>query len=281
MKPTISLIILTHEEELNLAKCLKSVEGLVSEIIIVDSGSTDRTKEIAERYGAKFVVHEFKNQADQFNWALENVEIKGDWVMRLDADEEILPELKEEIKKKLESLGDEICGVVLKRRVYFMGKWIKHGCYYPTCLMRIFRKGTGMSENREMDEHLILKTGKEVIFENDFIDDNRKDLTFWIAKHNGYASREARATLGKQVDSLEGSFSGSQAEKKRWLKEKVYNNFPLFVRPFFYYIYRYIFRFGFLDGKEGFIFHFLQAFWYRFLVDAKIYEEKKRKKTAA
>ena len=266
---------------MNLAKCLKSVEGLVSEIIIVDSGSTDRTKEIAERYGAKFVVHEFKNQADQFNWALENVEIKGDWVMRLDADEEILPELKEEIKKKLESLGDEICGVVLKRRVYFMGKWIKHGGYYPTCLMRIFRKGTGMSENREMDEHLILKTGKEVIFENDFIDDNRKDLTFWIAKHNGYASREARATLGKQVDSLEGSFSGSQAEKKRWLKEKVYNNFPLFVRPFFYYIYRYIFRFGFLDGKEGFIFHFLQAFWYRFLVDAKIYEDKKRKKTAA
>jgi glycosyltransferase involved in cell wall biosynthesis len=273
----ISLIILTYNEELNLEKCLKSVDGLVSEIIIIDSGSTDKTKEIAEKYSAKFVVHEFKNQADQFNWTLDNVEISGDWVMRLDADEELLPELKKEIEEKLPKLSNEINGVVLRRRVYFMGRWIRHGGYYPTCLMRIFRKGTGMSENREMDEHLVLKSGEEVVFENDFIDDNKKDLTFWIAKHNGYASREARATLQKHKDSLEGSFSGSQAEKKRWLKEKIYNNFPLFVRPFFYYIYRYIFRLGFLDGKEGFIFHFLQAFWYRFLVDAKILELKRKK----
>lgn len=273
----ISLVILTYNEELNLEKCLKSVEGLVSEIIIIDSGSTDKTKEIAEKYGAKFVVHEFKNQADQFNWALDNVEINGDWVMRLDADEELLSELKDEIEEKLPKLDSKVNGVVLRRRVYFMGKWISHGGYYPTCLMRIFRKGTGMSENREMDEHLVLKSGEEVVFENDFIDDNKKDLTFWIAKHNGYASREARATLQKHKDSLEGSFSGSQAEKKRWLKEKIYNNFPLFVRPFFYYIYRYIFRLGFLDGKEGFIFHFLQAFWYRFLVDAKIFELKRKK----
>lgn len=278
MKPAdISLIVLTKDEEQNLKKCLQSVEGLVSEIIIIDSGSTDGTEPIAREFGARFITHEFKNQADQFNWALAHAEPKGEWIMRLDADEELIPELKEEIANKLSGLPAEVNGVILRRRLYFLGRFIRHGGYYPTELLRIFRRGKGVSEEREMDEHLILLEGRSVKFENDFADDNRKDLGFWIAKHNGYAAREARAIIGGSAGEVQAAFGGSQAEQKRWLKENVYQNFPLFIRPFFYYIYRYLFRLGFLDGKEGLVFHFLQAFWYRFLVDARLFEMRRKR----
>lgn len=279
MKPSISLIVLTHDEEKNLPQCLKSVEGLVDEIFVVDSYSIDGTKEVAKRFGAHFVQHEFINQAQQFNWALENLDIKGEWILRLDADEVILSELKHEIMNRLGDLPKDINGVVLRRRVYFMGKWIRHGGYYPTCLLRMFRKGKGVSEVREMDEHLILKEGEEITFKNDFIDDNKKGLHFWIEKHNGYATREAEEILRAENKKQESSRLGGQAGRKRWLKEKIYNNSPLFIRPLFYYLYRYFFLLGFLDGKEGLIFHFLQAFWYRFLVDVKVYEMRKYEKS--
>jgi len=278
MKPDITLIVLTNNEEKNLPQCLGSVKGLVNEIFIVDSYSTDGTEQVAKRFGAKFIQHEFINQAQQFNWALENLDIKSEWILRLDADEVILPELKNEILDRLGSLPGNIHGVVLRRRVYFMGRWIKHGGYYPTFLLRIFRKGRGMSEVREMDEHLVLKDGEEITFKNDFIDDNKKGLHFWIEKHNGYATREAEEILKVENKKQEGNRLGGQAGRKRWLKEKIYNNFPLFIRPFFYYVYRYFFLLGFLDGREGLIFHFLQAFWYRFLVDVKVYEMRKYEK---
>lgn len=268
MKESISLIILTYNEEANLRKCLKSVEGLPKEIIIVDSGSTDETKRIAEEFGARFVVHEFKNQADQFNWALANTHPKGDWIMRLDADEEILPELKKEIEEKLSGLGAEVGGVILRRRTYFLGKWMKHGGIYPTELLRIFRNGQGMSEEREMDEHLILKKGRTVTFKNDFIDNNLKGLEEWKEKHRKYAVREAKAYFSRSEEAaVEGSSGG-----RRWLKKHVYYRMPVFLRVIFYFIYRYIFLFGFLDGCRGAEYHFLQAFWYRWLVDMNIWK---------
>ncbi len=278
-KLNISLIVLTRNEELNLEKCLKSVEGLVSEIIVVDSGSTDRTKEISEKFGAKFTVHEFKNQAQQFNWALDNVEIKGDWIIRLDADEGLLPELKEEIGKKLIDLPEDVNGLVICRRVYFMGRWIKHGGYYPAWFLRMFRKGTARYEEREVDEHMVLLAGKSIMLDNDFFDDNKQSLEWWIGKQNNHSSREVLAITAQSKNNLlKARVLGGQAERKRWLKEKVFMGSPMFLRAFLYFIYRYFFRLGFLDGKEGLIFHFLSAFWYRFLIDAKIFEYKKVKK---
>lgn len=265
---SITAIILTFNEELNLDKCLKSIKGLVSEIVVIDSGSTDKTKEIAESFGAKFVVHAFNNQAEQFNWALANTNPKGDWILRLDADEELLPELKREIEEKLPKLEEEVCGIVLRRRTYFLGKWMKHGGIYPTKLLRIFRNGKGMSEVREMDEHLILTEGREMEFENDFIDDSRKPLHAWIAKHRVYATREARTYWKERSSDTAGIPAGQAGERRR--SKKTYYAFPPFIRAFAFFVYRYVIRLGFLDGAKGFLFALLQVLWYRSLVDVEI-----------
>lgn len=261
MKSPISVIILTYNEELNIEDCLKSVTGFADEVFVVDSYSTDKTLDIAKRYGAKIVQHPYENQAQQFNWALDNLNIKTEWVLRLDADEYLTEELKNEITEKLKNMASNINGFYLKRKNYFMGRWIKYGGYYPTWILRLFRNGKARSEQRAMDEHIILSEGKAGKFKSDFVDDNKKDLTWWIAKHNNYAWREAS-------DVMSGSYGRG--------KKKFYYHLPLFCRAFAFFIYRYFFRLGFLDGKEGLIFHFLQCFWYRFLIDAKIYEHKNK-----
>ena len=156
-----------------------------------------------------------------------------------------------------------------------MGKWIKHGGYYPTWILRLFRRGMGKSEEREMDEHIVLISGRAAELKNDFIDNNRKNLEFWIDKHNKFSSREVVQILDpKKAGDFEGNRLGGKVASRRALKNR-YLKMPLFWRAFIYFIYRYFFRLGFLDGKEGLIFHFLQGFWYRFLIDAKIYEKQK------
>ncbi|MEK9154614.1 MAG: glycosyltransferase family 2 protein [Patescibacteria group bacterium] len=277
MKLPLSVIILTYNEELNIENCLKNIVNWAEEIFIVDSYSADKTLKIAKKYEAKIIQHSFENQAQQFNWALDNLEIKNDWILRLDADEYLTEELKNEIIGKLKNTADDISGFYIKRRVYFMGRWIRHGGYYPIWLLRLFRKNKAKSELRAMDEHIVLLNGKGEKLKNDFIDDNKKDLTWWIEKHNNYASREAGEVMNYEsgIMNYGGKIEG-QVARKRWLKEKFYYRLPIFFRAFFYFIYRYIIRFGFLDGAKGLIFHFLQGFWYRFLVDSKIYEAEKR-----
>ncbi len=265
---SITAIILTFNEEANLRKCLTSIAGLVSEIIVVDSGSTDATKKIAETFGAKFVVHTFKNQAEQFNWALANTNPQGEWIMRLDADEELLPELKKEIGEKLSTLEAGVNGVILRRRTYFLGKWMRHGGIYPTKQLRIFRRGKGMSEEREMDEHLILNEGRAVEFDNDFIDDNRKPLKEWFAKHRGYAKREARVYWKERKADCAEVAEGQAGERRR--SKKLYYSFPPYIRAFVFFVCRYIVKLGFLDGAKGFLFAVLQVLWYRSLVDTEI-----------
>ena len=275
MKLPISVIILTYNEELNLENCLESIVSWAGEIIIIDCFSTDKTLEIVKKYTDRIYQHSFINYAQQFNWALNNVGIKGEWVIKLDADERIPLELWREIARVLPNVPIEVNGFYIKRRVYFMGKWIKHGDYYPTWILRLWRKGFGRLEQRQMDEHTILSSGKTLKLKNDFFEENKKNLTTWIDKHNKYADREVDSIINPSGDLISPSFSGSPVERKRWLKDKFYLRLPLFCRAFLYFIYRYFFRLGFLDGKEGLIFHFLQGFWYRFLIDAKIYERKK------
>src|SRR3989344_7273475 len=216
-KLPVSVIILTYNEELNLPKCLRSVARYADEIIVVDSGSTDRTKAIAAEFGAKVVEHSFTNQAEQFNWTLDNCGIKNEWILRLDADEEILPELWEEIAAKLPEISSEISGFLMKRRVYFMGRWIRHGGYYPTWLLRLFRKGKGRSEEREMDEHILLSTGRAEKLEHDFIDNNLKGLHDWTAKHNNYSTREVKARA-EDILATRYSLLATPVARKRQLK---------------------------------------------------------------
>lgn len=260
-KTLISVAILTHNEEKNIKACLESVKGLVSQIIVVDSYSTDKTLEIARLYGAETYKHKFENQAQQFNWALDTLEIKGDWILKLDADEYLTPELAEEIQNTLQSISETITGFLIKRRVYFMGRWMRYGGYYPIWFLRLWRKGKARSEERKMDEHIILLEGKEARLQYDFVDDNQKGLQDWIQKHKKYAVREAEEIRMGNIG--EGN------------KRKLYYALPPFARVIVYFLYRYFFQLGFLDGVQGVLFHFLHGFWYRWFVDYEIYKLKR------
>jgi glycosyltransferase involved in cell wall biosynthesis len=268
---SLSVLTLTYNEEANLPYLLESLAGWVQTIYIVDSGSTDRTLQIAKNYGAEVVYHEWVNQAEQFNWGLSHFDIHTDWVMRMDADEIVMPQLAQELCTVLPTLPPEITGLYVKRRVHFMGRWIRHGSYYPTWLLRIFRTHKGYCENRWMDEHIVLTEGKTQQLQHDIIDENHKGLSFWLSKHDNYAKRELRVFLSHD-DTDQGALFGAQYARKRWMKGNIYQRAPLFWRAWFYFIYRYVFRLGFLDGREGLVFHVLQGFWYRFYVDALLLE---------
>lgn len=278
MTVDLTVIILTFNEENHIERCIRSVQPIAKQIFVVDSFSTDRTVEIAESLGARAWQHEFINQAQQFQWALETLPVASEWVMRMDADEYLQPELVDEIRSRLPFLSDEITGINLKRRHIFMGRWIRHGTRYPLVLLRIWRNGKGRIERRWMDEHIILTGGKSVTFENDFCDHSLRDITWWTEKHNKYATREAIEVLNRKYrlfdadDAIVAEHGFSQAGFKRIIKERIYNRLPVFCGPLLYFLYRYFIRLGFLDGKEGLAYHFLQGFWYRFLVEVKVME---------
>ena len=269
----LTAIILTKNEEANLKKCIVSIRSVASRIVIIDSYSTDRTAEIAEVLGAEVVQHPFESHASQFNWAIENINLTTTWVMKIDADEEFTSELAAEVEEKLDNLPVSVNGVILRRRVYFMGRWLRHGGKYPEYLLRIFRVGHGMSEMKLMDEHLIVTDGEAVTFDNDFSDNNNKSLEWWINKHNWYSNKEVYDQQQKTSDAgIEETSQSAQVKVKRFIKNHGYYSLPKFFRAHLYFIYRYYLRLGFLDGIEGKIYTFLQAYWYRYLVDAKMYE---------
>lgn len=273
----ITAIVLTYNEEIHIERCLNSLMPFCKEIWLVDSFSTDKTVEIAERLGTRTVKHEFENQAQQFNWAIENLEINGAWIWRVDADEYISAELGEKVMKAIAECEDDVNGIYVNKAIVFQGRKLKHGGWYPAPQIKVIRKGFGRSENKVMDEHLIITGGRTIYVDGDQTDENLNGLTWWTQKHNGYATREAenmlRMRYGMDEDSegVKPRLLGNDAERKRWLKLR-YARMPLFVRPLIYFFIRYFVKLGFLDGKSGFVWYVLQGFWYRFLVDAKIFE---------
>ena len=277
----VAVIILTKNEELHLERALKSIASFASEIFVVDSFSSDRTVEIAETNNAIVLQNPFVNQAVQFNWALDNTSIKSEWILRLDADEIIELDLQQEIQERLSKLPSDVVGVNLKRKHIFMDRWVRHGGRYPLVMTRIFRHGHGRSENRWMDEHIVVHSGRTVTFNGGFADHNLKDLSFFIDKHNSYATREAievlnqRHQLFDRNDELHAVRGSLSVASKRFIKEKIYNRIPFTISSTAYFLYRYIFQLGFLDGRSGLVYHFLQGYWYRFLVGAKIMEFEK------
>jgi len=266
----LAVIILTYNEELNVAQALRSVCGWANEVFVVDSLSSDRTPEIAQQFNCEIVQHPFTGYAQQRNWALENLPLRSEWVFFLDADEWLSEALKNEITATLGARPTEN-GFFVKRRLIWMGRWIKRG-YYPTWLLRLFRRGKGRYEARSLNEHPVVEPPIGFL-EHDLIHEDRRDLTYWVEKHNRYASREAEELLKPpSLGHIPTRFWGSQAERKRWLRYRVYNHLPLFTRAFLHFAYRYFLRGGFLDGKEGFVFHFLHGLWYQVLIDAKYLE---------
>lgn len=275
---SLSVVILTHNEAIHIERALASLGGIVSEVFIVDSGSTDGTTEIAKAHGATVLEHPFVNYAQQFQWALENAPIKSRWVMRLDADEIIEPDLAQEILRELPNLPDDVAGINFDRKHIFMDRWVRHGGRYPLRLLRIWRHGQGRIEDRWMDEHMVVWGGRTVNFKGGFADWNLNDLSFFTQKHNKYATREAIDVLNQRLglfprdDALNTESASWQASAKRWAKERVYNALPFTVSSTLYFLWRYIFQLGFLDGRSGLVYHFLQGWWYRFLVGAKLME---------
>lgn len=277
----LSVIILTYNEEIHIRRCLDNVTSIAKDIFIIDSFSTDRTLDIAKEYKQVHILQNKweNNYAKQFNWGLANAPIRTQWILRLDADEYLLPELIAELREKLPLLPIDVNGIIFNRRHIFMDKWMKRGIY-PVKLLRVFRYGKGMCEQRLMDEHIQLTEGRAVEFEHDFCDHNLNNLSWFCHKHVNYAIREAVDLLDIELDltgaaeSDENKQISKQAQKKR-MKKHQYVKQPLFWRAFAYFCYRYFLKGACLDGKVGFIWTFLQGWWYRTLVDAKVFEIKR------
>ena len=277
----LSVIILTYNEELHIRRCIENVLPVAKEIFLIDSFSTDRTLEIAQEYPqVKVLQNKWVNHATQFNWGLEKAPISTKWVLRLDADEYLSPELIAELQGKLPGLSENYTGVVLPLQRVFLGKEIKHGIAKGIKMLRIFQYGKARSEVRMMDEHIELTEGETIEMANCFADDNLNNLSWWTQKHIGYAIREAADLLNIEYNlsgipaEAQSAITGQALAKRK--KKIAYAKKPLFLRSTLYFLYRYIFKRGFLDGKEGFLWDFLQGWWYRTLVDAKIHEIKKK-----
>jgi glycosyltransferase involved in cell wall biosynthesis len=279
-KANIAVIILTYNESLHLRRALRHIGGFAREIFVIDSYSADDTVEIAKAFGAQVLQHPFENYAKQFQWGMDHAPVTSEWVMRLDADEIVEPDLSREIIERLPELPPEVTGVYLNRKTIFQNKFIRHGGRYPLKLLRIWRHGKARIEDRWMDEHNYLTEGSSVCFKGGFADHSLFDLTAFTEKHNKYASREALDVVNKRFNlsraesapEISAESRVQQSGLKRIIKEKVYNRIPFELSAFGYFLYRYIVRLGFLDGRKGLVYHALQGFWYRFLVGAKVQE---------
>ena len=276
-KVPLSVFVLTFNEEANLENCLKSLAP-AGEVHIVDSFSTDRTLEIARGFGATVWQHKFTTFGAQRNWALNEIPFQYPWLFGLDADHQVTPELWQELKEVLPNTPASVGGFFTKRRQFFKGRRIRFGGMNQYKL-KLFRREGAKYDEEELDDRVYIQ-GETRCLENDIIEDNANEnaIHFWIEKHNRYATKlaleEVRIRNGEKRFLLKPNFWGNPNERILSLKMKWYR-MPLLVRPFLYFFYRYFLRLGFLDGKEGFIFHFLHAFWFRMLVDIKLEENLK------
>jgi len=269
-----TFIILTYNEERNIEDCLDSIKEFEASVFVVDSFSTDNTLEILKRKKVHFCQHHFYNYSRQRNWAQENNPFSTEWVFHLDAGERLTIELVNWLRTSFNQLKNKYDGFMFSRKTIFFGKWIKYGGHYPNYHLRLFKRGSGRCENKLYDQHFVsdglllkVKSGIDII---DTVTDNLRDFTI---SHSKWAVFEAYERLThKSTGEIEASFFGNPIQRRRWLKNNVFQKFPTFSRSFIYFFYRYFFRLGFLDGRRGLIFHLLQGFWFRFLVDAQILE---------
>ncbi len=270
----LTAIILTKNEELNIRDCICSIRDLAKRIIVIDSFSTDRTVEIAESLGAEVYLHEFVNYSKQFLYGLNETGIQTAWVLRIDADERLTKASRAEVERLCEeNKNTDINGIVLRFEVTFLGRKLRHGGIYPFRKLLVFKYGKGTIEDRNMDEHIVLFEGRSIEAKEDSEHHDFKDLNHFINKHNWYAGREVKDYIRNTETAQEsGKELNRKAGIKRFIKFHIYYKLPMGMRAHLYYIYRYYIRLGFLDGKEGKIYAFMQAYWYRYLVDAKIYE---------
>ncbi|ACU06099.1 glycosyltransferase family 2 protein [Pedobacter heparinus] len=278
LNPHYTFIILTYNEETHLPRLLNSIYELNAAVCILDSGSTDHTMTIAATYNAQIKQHPFKNHPWQWHHALSTFDIKTPWVIGLDADQVISDELSTLLLNFRDEDYADVSGIYFNRKNYFKGRWLKYGGYYPFYLLKMFRYGIGYSDLSENMDHRFIVPGKTIIWKNAYLlEENLKEnqISFWIDKHNRYSDLLAQEEIERRkklrIQTIKASFWGTPDQRTARLKQ-MWWRMPLFIRPVIYFIYRYIFRLGILDGYAGFIFHFMQAFWFRLVVDIKIKE---------
>jgi cellulose synthase/poly-beta-1,6-N-acetylglucosamine synthase-like glycosyltransferase len=273
----LTILILTHDEELHIARCITSALQISKSVIVVDSG-IGTTSEICREMSVPVWIKSFPTFSEKLNWSLENLPIKTPWVLRLDADEILTEDFIECIVAVLADLPADVTGCYVRRQLWFLGQWIKHGGLYPTYSMRLWRSGSVYCEHRPLDEHMLLRRGTSVVVDLDIIDDPLTSFEIWVQKHVRYSQLElVNQEMNEYEQQVKPVFFGSQEQRNRWLKIYIYSAVPLFVRPTLYFFYRYFIRLGFLDGRRGFLFHLMHAFWYRLLVDARVYANKLRR----
>jgi glycosyltransferase involved in cell wall biosynthesis len=274
MKP--SVIVLAFNSVDTLGTTLEQARAISDDLHVVDSFSTDDTVALSRRHGAQVVQHAFENYGAQRNWAIDNLALRYPWQLHLDADERLTPELVAALRSLPENPAQS--GFLIARLVQFLGREMRHGGMSPTWHLRLFRNGAGRCEERKYDQHFYLAEGSTGELQGYMIDEIRMSLSEWTARHNRWADAEVMEQLAVQEGArVRPRFWGNPMERKRYLRG-LYNNAPLFVRPYALFVYRYFLRLGFLDGWEGFIFWTLQTFWFRFLIDAKLFEHRKAKK---
>jgi len=248
----LSVVIITYNEEANLGRTLESVQPLVKddqgEIIVVDSGSTDRTVEIAKAHGAKVFVEPWKGFAGQKNSAIDKA--SGEWILALDADEEINPGVKDGISRVLgpdEGVYRTVSGAWISRKNYFLGRWMKHGGFYPDRKLRLLRRGKGRFEDRAVHETLQVD-GPTVVLEHDY------DTLDIAILHHAYPSLSSYIDHMNRYSSLGGEMAAAQGQRG-------FSLINIVLRPLATFIYNYFFRLGFLDGREGLLLHLYHAIY--------------------
>lgn len=287
MSRSFSFIVLTFNEEVHLARLLDSVKELQAPLFVLDSGSTDATLAVAKSYGATTLSHTFENHPRQWDFALKHFAILTPWVICLDADQIVTAGLKNKLLEFADGDYREVNGIYFNRKNYFKGQWIKHGGYFPFYQIKMFRYGIGYSDLSEHMDHRFLTPGKTLIWKDGIIiEENLKEneISFWIAKHNRYsdlvAQEEVERMENLRQQGTKPNFWGAPYERTAFLK-KWWWKLPRYMRPAIYLTYRLIFRLGILDGRTGILFHFLQAYWFRLIVDVKIDELLKKQKNGS
>jgi glycosyltransferase involved in cell wall biosynthesis len=281
MNPVFSFIVLTFNEQAHLPRLLNSIAQLNAPLFILDSGSTDNTLKIAEEFGATVLYNAFENHPKQWDFALKNFAVQTPWIIGLDADQIVTPELMDLLVNFKDEDHLAVNGIYFNRKNFFKGKWIKYGGYYPKYLLKMFRTGVGFSDTNENMDHRFLVPGKTLVWKKGHIlEENLKEneISFWISKHNRYSDLVADEEIERmhqlRVQSLKPKLFGDPYQRIAFFKS-LWWKMPRFVRPFMYFGYRMTFQLGFLDGRTGILFHFLQGFWFRLIVDVKITEKLK------
>lgn len=267
-KEKLAVIILTLNEELHIERCLNSLENLPCDIYVVDSFSTDNTEIICNRFNVKFFKRKYLSYSDQFNWILNIIKENYTWCLKIDADEYLSENAKLDIDKFLNNLFHIYDGAAFNRRFIFLDKELKFGGLAFLKSTRLFKINNAYIENRMMDEHIVIN-GKTKLFNSKIYDHNIKNIDQWLLKHIDYSNREIKDyTSSEEIGLFDNKLILSN-KIKRVLKYKIYYKIPFCIGPTLYFLYRYLILFGFLDGKQGFVFHFLQCYWYRLIVDIK------------